>query len=524
VIPNRKRDLLQVRKYMLDAREELLVFARYMRPDNKRIATDPFATLYETAKHHAFMADKLEQLERGDIKRLILLVPPRHGKTELATKTFIPWVIGRNPTWSVINATYNTMFSGDLGRAIREIILDPRYLDIFPDMGLKMRSASAHRLETITDQLVMFVGRGGTITGRGGNLLVVDDPIKDRKEADSKQIRDQLWKWWTQVLSTRLMNDDGRILLIQTRWHEDDLAGRLTDPANPHYNAQEGKNWEVVNLPALATGDPANPDPLGRNEGEPLWPSRFSVGYLARLKNQDNRGFHALYQGEPSGGAGLFFEPADIVEYQSMKEVPANAVYYAASDHAVSTQQWADNSVFILFCVDEEDNIWIMPDTSINRLPADQAVELMIQLMGKYHPMFWWAETGHISKSIGPFLRKRMKELNYYSTSLIEVTPQFDKMARAQSIKGRMAMGKVRFPAWASWYSDARHQLLSFPAGGKDDFVDAMSMIGLGLNLQFRRRLATPKRVILPGTFGWLKEQSRKIDREHRIQKDREGW
>jgi len=274
-----------------------------------------------------------------------------------------------------------------------------------------------------------FVGRGGSLTGRGGHLLVIDDPIKDRKEADSNLIRDNLWTWYTQVFMTRAMVDDVRVLLIQTRWHEDDLVGRLTDPYNPSYSASEAKKWEVINLPALAMED----DPLGRNEGEPLWPSRFGVPYLQGMQTQDNRGFSALYQGEPAPDTGLFFAPSEIIEYQSMKQVPEHLRYYGASDHAVSTEQWTDKTCLMIFGVDDQDNIWIMPETTLSKQPSNIQVEVMLKLIKQYKPLFWFAERGHVTKSIGPFLRKRMTEVKVYS-SIVELTPVNDKQTRAQSI------------------------------------------------------------------------------------------
>lgn len=522
-IPPDRRKLLLAKRRVLLSRERLLPFAEHMRPDPKR-PHDPEASLYTVAPHLEAVSDELEKLERGDILRLIISMPPRTGKTELASKTFIPWCAGRNPRWSFIVATYNSAFSGDFGRAVRNMMTHPRYGDVFPAARLKQGHASAVRLETELGAVLAFVGRGGTITGRGGDLIVVDDPIKDRREADSASIREMLWQWWTQVLSSRLMSDTGRILLIQTRWSEDDLVGRLTDPRNDHYSEAEAARWTVVNFPALALDDPDRPDPLGRAPGEPLWPEKFSASYLAKLRSQDVRGFEALYQGQPAPREGLFFAQSDVIEYQSLKELPKNLRFYAASDHAISQAQFADKSAFIVFGVDDEDNIWIMPDSILTRISADQAVDVMLNLIKKYRPVFWWAERGHISRAIGPFLRKRMVEESVYA-SIVEVTPQQDKQARAASIKGRMAQGKVRFPAWAPWYQEVKNQILTFPAGAHDDFVDALSLMGLGLSLQVTARVSRRENTgPREWTFGWLMEQSRKKDLARRLETMRKGW
>lgn len=516
---DRRRKLLLAKRAILKSRTDLISFAQYMRPDMTAL-DDASRSAYMVSRHHDYIAKKLEALERGEIKRLIISCPPRHGKSELAQKTFVPWCMGRNPSWHVITATYNSTFAEDFGRAVRGMIDDPRYQNVFPGVALQDGAKSVGRIETQKGAVATFVGRGGSLTGRGGHLIVVDDPLKDRTEADSPTTRNSLWTWWTQVLSTRLMTEDGRILIIMTRWHDDDIVGRLTDPNNAHYNKREAARWTVINLPALA--EPG--DPLGREKNEPLWPQRFSTTYLAQVRNSDARGFSALYQGRPSPDEGLFFHPKDIVEYQSMKDIPQPVTMFAASDHAVSTQQWADKSAMLMFAVDADDHIWLHPDTILDKLNSEQTVERMLGLMERHRPLFWWAETGHITKSIGPFLRKRMIEKRVYS-ALVELAPVKDKQTRAQSIKGRMSMGMVHFPAWAPWYEEARHQILTFPAGSNDDFVDALSMVGLGLALQRTRKTRqTTSTAPKEGTLGWLKAQSHRQDIEKHLKRESEGW
>lgn len=515
---DRRRKLLKLKRAILQSRESLIPFARYIRPD----MTDPEnvdKSAYMVEPHHQLIADELEALEAGDTHNLIISVPPRHGKSELASNTFIPWFLGRNPYWSAIMATYNTHFAGDFGRRIKQIIEDPRYMQVFPDLMLDEKSKSANRMNTTNGGQITLVGRGGTLTGRGGHLLTVDDPIKDRKEADSQTIRDALWVWWTQVLSSRAMIDDVRRLLIMTRWTEDDLVGRITDPHNPHYSKSEASRWRVVNLPALAMED----DPLGRKVHEALWPHRFSVTYLANMREQDARGFSALYQGEPAPESGLFFGPSDIVEYQKMDDVPKDLRFYGASDHAISTEQWADDSVLGIFGVDEGGDVWVMPETRMEKLDAKMQVEVMLALIKKRKPLFWFAERGHITKSIGPFLRQRMQKDKVWA-SIMELTPVVDKQSRAQSIKGAMTGGRVHLPAFAPWYQKARRQILTFPAGSKDDFVDFLSMIGLGLQMQASAKPKKETKTYAPGTFGALKAEMRKRDMQTKLKQETEGW
>lgn len=494
---------LKRRRAALAAKDDLLDFARFMMPD----ANDPDDTdksQYITALHHRAIAAALEQVELGLIPRLIINVPPRHGKSQLSSRMFPAWYEGRHPEESIILATYSDKLSWDFGREVREIMEDSVYRQVFPDMAL--RTASVDRVETTEGGKLFFVGRGSAITGRGSIGLLIDDPIKDRVEADSLVTRNKLWSWYNQVAKTRLLSSVGWIVIIQTRWHEDDLVGRLTDPQNPDYSPVEGPKWKIIDLPALSLGVG---DPLGRKAGDALWPQRFPVQYLEEMRAADPRGFQALYQGSPTPEKGNFF-PADKIKTYGRNDRPPNdrLRFYASSDHAVSTTQDRDKTCCLMVGVDEDQNIWIMEDLVWAHISTDQTVERMIDLMAKYKPLYWWAERGHISKSIGPFLRKRMLERSTF-TSVCEVTPVHDKKSRAQSIMARMAMGMVYFPSFAPWWMEARQELLQFPFGARDDFVDALAWIGSGLGAQaspgaIRAKKQGPK----PGTLGWVKQSS----------------
>jgi predicted phage terminase large subunit-like protein len=311
-------------------------------------------------------------------------------------------------------------------------------------------------------------------------------------------------------------------VLIQTRWHESDLIGCLTDPANPYYNEREAAKWHMVDLPALAEDN----DILGRKPGDALWPEKFDKEFLESQKRTDPRGFMALYQGRPAPEDGIFFRADMLSEYHSPNARPKDEElrFYCASDHAVSTQQDRDRTCLLAFGVDKNDDIWIMPDSVWARIPTDRAVEQMCNLIRKYKPIFWFAEKGHISKSIGPFLRKRMVETKSYA-AIDEITPIGDKQSRAQSVLGRMSSGKIYFPAFASWWPEARSEILKFPAASHDDFVDALSMMGLGLLKQMRPR---SKQVQAPetsfGTGAWLHEMAKREKRKTEFSRARAGW
>ena len=495
---------LKRQRAIIDARDKLIPFARFLKPDPNHPDDTDFST-YEAARHHEVIAHALEAVEAGMIRRLIINCPPRHGKSELASRLFPAWYVGRNTGSSIISASYNEKFSWDFGREVRQILEDSAYRQIFPKV--RIHTASVDRIETESGSKLFFTGRGGSITGRGSVGLVLDDLLKDRVEADSPTTREKVWNWLNQVARTRLLTSKGWIVLINTRWHEDDVVGRLTDPHNASYSVTEAKKWRIIDLPAIARDH----DALGRKEGEALWPKRFPVEYLEDLREADPRGFQSLYQGSPTPEKGNFF-PGDCIMTYRPNEMPKHEDlrFYAASDHAVSTAQDRDKTCCGIIGIDKDSNIWVMPDLVWGRFTTDYVVERMIDLIAKFKPLYWWAERGHISKSIGPFLRKRMLERSIYA-SILEVTPTHDKKTRAQAIAARISQKMVYFPSFAPWWGEARDEMLKFPFGGHDDFVDMLAWVGLGLATQSIPARRKPKEVgPKVGTLGWIKQGDRR--------------
>lgn len=486
-------------KHAIECRKDFLKFVRFTMPDPSE-PDNLEASLYQDAKHHRAVCKVLEKVERGHIPRLLVTFPPRHGKSELISRRFIPWLMGKDPYRNVIFATYNEEFSADFGADCRSIMESPQYRQVFPNFEFRKGGASKSRIQTSAGGLSVYVGRGGSITGRGGDFVILDDPIKDSLEAQSPTLREQLWDWFTRVLMTRLMTHSASICIVQTRWHEDDLIGRLTDPMNPHYTPEEAEKWKLINLPAIAEED----DALKRKKGELLWPERFDHEFLSAQERLDPRGFAALYQQRPSPEDGDLFK-REYVQFYDRNKLPDRLRIYAASDHAVGIDKTRnDFTCLMVIGVDEDDNIYVL-DVYWERVPADKVVKAMLELIRKHKPLMWWAEKGHISKAIGPFLRKRMMETHTYC-SIQEVTPVANKIQRAQSIIGRMAMKKVFLPKVSPWTNKAVDELMKFPNGRFDDFVDTLAWIGMGLG-----RLAAPamarakKEIPKTGTLAWVK-------------------
>lgn len=519
--PTELRLLLQRKKAILRARNDLVAFAQFMMPVPDA-RDDVTLSLYRPAKHHRVLGAALEEVAAGKFRRLQITMPPRHGKTKLASHMFAAWYVGKFPEKSIIVATYSEKFAWDHGRAVRDLVESPLYRQIFPKVRLKSGSASVDRLETEQGGVLFFLGRGSGATGRGADVILLDDPTKDRAEADSPTVREKLWSWYTQVLQTRLMTKGGAIVIIQTRWHEDDLIGRLTDPQNPCYSLNEAKKWHVIDMPALARKG----DVLGRKLNEPLWPERFDEDYLNSIRETDIRGFQALYQGRPTPDEGSFFKAVSMRTYARMSDMPPKERlrFYCASDHAVSLEQGRDKTCIMAVGVDEHDQMWVQPDIFWRQADTQMAVEMMLAMMDKYQPLFWWAGKDHISKSIGPFLRKRMLERRIFC-SIEELPPIGDKLTRAQSIQARMSMMKVVFPGFTRWWADAHDQMLKFPQGAHDDFVDTIALFGIGLHKQRGQRVMKPKKEA-PAlmTYGWVIESAKREREQAREHRRAGGW
>ena len=415
---------------------------------------------YTIAPHHRLIADKLQAVERGEIKRLMIFVPPRHGKSTLSTIYFPAWYLGRNPDRQVISASYGDELAVDFGKQVRNQLLDPLYDKIFPGSAINRNDASAGHFTTLKKGVYNAMGVGGPGTGRGGHLFLIDDPVKNREDADSETKRRNAKEWYTSTAYTRLEKDDSAIIIILTRWHEDDLAGWIL-------REHSHENWTVINLPAIAEQN----DILGRKEGEPLWPEKFNKERLETIRRTVGvRDWNALFQQRPAPLEGDFFKHKHFQFYDRLPEI---VHYYGASDYAV-TADGGDYTIHMVLAVDQFDNIYLA-ELWRKQESSDVWVEILLDFMQKYKPLAWAEENGQIEKSVGPFINKRMMERRVYCTRE-QYTSAADKPTRAQSIRARAAMGKVYLPRHAPWLPDLIHELLTFPNGKNDDQVDTLSL------------------------------------------------
>lgn len=420
------------------ARQSLLAFTEYTNP------------LYKRAAHHELIARKLEAVERGEIDRLMIFMPPRHGKSELASKRFPAWCLGKDPKRQLIAASYNSDLANDFGRSVRNIVAEPEFGEVFPGVSLAPDSQAANRMNTNHGGAYVAAGVGTAVTGRGAHIALIDDPFKDREEADSERRRDLVWDWYRSTLYTRLM-PGGAIVLIQTRWHEDDLAGRLLE--------QEKDQWEVLELPAIG------------EHYDALWPEWYPRDVLDRIQSTIGpREWSALYQQRPQPDEGTFFKRE---WFKSTERLPA-VRYYGSSDYAV-TDAGGDFTVHRVWGIDAQGDIYRI-DGWRGQTASDEWIERKLDLIAKWKPLCWFGEGGVIQKAVEPMLRRRMRERSVHCR-LEWLSSIHDKPTRARSFQAMASMGRVKFERGADL-----SEFLVFPAGKHDDEVDTASLIGRAID------------------------------------------
>jgi len=386
----------------------------------------------------------------------MLLVPPRHGKSELASIRLPAWFLGRQPHKQFLSVSATEGLASDFGRAVRNTIAGPEYRAIF-DTRLAEDSQAKGKWHTSAGGIYYSLGIGGSVLGRGGDSILIDDPYASMADALSELTRKNVWDWYTGTAYNRLM-PGGSIVVINHRMHEDDLCGRLLAQ-----QAAGGDRWEVVELPAI------------KEDGSALWPDAYPLEALERIrKNSQARFWSALYQQRPAPEEGDYFKADWLKPYEKVPSLDTLRVY-GGSDYAV-TADGGDYTVHAVVGIDPEGRMYLL-DLWRKQTASDEWIEAFCDLVKQWKPMGWAEEQGQIRSGVGPFLDKRQRERKAY-VSREQFPTRGDKAVRAQSIRGRMALEGLYVPVNAAFYPDLRAELLSFPAGKHDDQVDALGLVG----------------------------------------------
>lgn len=464
-----------------------------------------FEPQYEAGWFHKVLAETLMQFLEDVVAkkspRLLLTVPPRHGKSMQASQYFPAFGLGLHPWLEFINCSYAQSLQMDFSRKIQEIVRSPDFSLLFDGLRIMKNNESVERWGLAdktgrrTGGGVLAAGVGGPITGRGAHILLIDDPVKNREEAESITVREATKAWYSSTAYTRLAPGGG-VLVIQTRWHDDDLSGWLLREMEEAQKEaielgewpEDSDKWKHLDFPAIATHDEKY-----RKKGEALHPERYPIGALKKIrKTLAPRDWAALYQQNPQVEEGAYFSKNMIRYYKH--NPPKYLDIYAAGDLAISKKEHADYTVFLVAGVDENENIYML-DSYKGRWNADEIIDVIFDIHRKWKPRRFGLEKGHISMAMDSALQMRIKAAKMYDLQVEALPPgKADKELRARSIQGLMAFGKVHWPDGALWVDDFLNEMLRFPNGVKDDCVDAAAWIGKMLATQGYIGTGRPKK------------------------------
>lgn len=433
---------------------------------------------YEPAPHHELLITELEALERGDFDTLLVFMPPGSAKSTYVNFLFPAWFVARNPTLNVITASHNSELAERWGRKTRNLLMESSAL---LNVALSNDSTAAYRWATSAGGEYYAVGVGVGIAGFRADLGIIDDPFGSREDAESKRIRQKVWDWYVDDLTSRL-KPGARRVVMHTRWHDDDLAGRVMRQLD-----SLGRKYKLLCLPAEAGLD----DPLGRKPGEMLWddPGGYDFGSVLRARKQDSdrRTWASLYQQNPVPDEGDYFKAEWLRPYEQAPNRDMLRIY-GGSDYAV-TADGGDYTVHCVVGLDPDGKMYLL-DLWRKQAASDEWVEAFCDLVKKWKPMAWAEEQGQIRSGIGPFLERRMRERQAY-IAREQFPTRGDKAVRAQSIRGRMALEGLYVPVNAPWRNEFEAELLRFPAGVHDDQVDALGLVGQLLDNMLRGNAPT---------------------------------
>jgi|TARA_R100000664_G_C2758694_1_gene147825 predicted phage terminase large subunit-like protein len=422
----------------------------------------PFAHhVYENfieGAHHRVIADKLEKVARGELKRLIINMPPRHSKSEFASYLMPAWFLGRNPKLKIIQATHNTELAVRFGRKVRDLIADPQYKDIFPDTNLKEDNKSAGKWQTDKGGEYFAAGVGAAVTGRGADLFVIDDPHSEQ-DAMSEGAFDQAYEWYTSGPRQRLQ-PGGSIIIVMTRWGKKDLTGRLIAAQGGDIMADK---WEVVEFPAILPSD------------KPLWPEFWNKDALLSIKGSLPVGkWNAQWQQTPTTSESAIVK-REWWQMWEKEDIPPCKYILQAYDTAFSKKESADYSAITTWGVFQPEEGG--PDHII-LLDAQRDRWNFPELKNKAYEEYEYWEPDMViieAKATGTPL---IDELRLRGIPALGFSPGKgkDKITRMHMVAPLFEAGVVWAPEDKKFADEVIEEVVSFPNGDYDDFCDSMTL------------------------------------------------
>jgi predicted phage terminase large subunit-like protein len=429
------------------------------------------------ADHHVLILETIERVITGELPRAMFFLPPGSAKSTYGSVVAPTWAMGKYPGIKIILSSYGSDLARKHGRRARQIARSMTFRSVF-QTTISSETAAADEWALTNGSEYLACGILSGITGNRANGIIVDDPIKGRQEADSDTVRARTWDVYQEDLRTRLI-PGGWEIIISTRWHEDDLSGRILpdnyDGETGLIRCKDGRDWYIVCIPAQAE---RVDDPLGRKVGEYLWPEWFSEKHFEPFK-VNSRTWNALFQQRPQPEQGTFFQREWFHRYEPI-QYPALVHYYGSSDYAVTEEEQADFTEHGIIALDHVSDIWIK-DWWRGQTESVKWIERQIDLIARYKPFCWFGEKGVIKRALHPYIRKRMQERDTYCRMEF-IAPIKDKPTRARALQARAASGKVHLPVGPMGDMILDH-LLKFPTGKKyDHTVDVLSLFCLALD------------------------------------------
>ncbi|WP_415783236.1 phage terminase large subunit [Alkalicoccus chagannorensis] len=450
-------------------------FTRYTFPD------------YAPSWHHHLLASYLDEFVFGDIDRLMVFMPPRYGKSELVSRRLPSFIFGNDPEAQIISASYGSDLASRMNRDVQRIVDSPTYHDLFPqttlnDSNVRSVANGSYLRNSDIFEIVGHRGTykssgvGGAITGMGMTYGIIDDPIKNRQDAESPTIREGIWDWYISTFYTRL-EKGGKILITLTRWHEDDLAGRLLEKQDKDPKADQ---WTVLNLPAIAE-EPIHPeDP--RKEGEALWPEKYPKEELLKIKaTVGSYEWNAMHQQRPAAADGnlfkrpyfRYFTARDGLFYlerpgSTDRKVARDDCYiFQTCDPAGSTKTTADYFVMATWAMTPHHELLLL-DVYRDKLEGPDQPELFRQSYQRWYPVLQGVEPANMGLTLYQTLQRT-------GLPVVELKPDKDKVTRALPMAAKYEAGQVYHPYAAEFVEAFEKELLGFPNGKNDDQVDVTS-------------------------------------------------
>jgi len=401
---------------------------------------------YVYAEHLQILNDALMKVADGTIKRLMVTMPPRHGKSELCSKYFPAWYLGQHPECRVILSSYEAGFAAEWGHKVRELINEYGKLMQEPLM-VDPSSHAKNRWDLYMHKGGMqTAGVGGAITGKGAKILIIDDPVKNSEQAFSQVYRDKAKEWYRSTAFTRL-EPDGAVILIQTRWHEDDLGGWLLSDSK--------EDWTVIDMPAIS------------EEGNALWPDRFNIERLNQIKYEvGDYWFSAMYQQKPQPPEGGILKRSWLKYYDDIEM--SNAVKYTGWDLAISQKETADYTCSCTVAVKPDGHIYII-DWSRDRIDFPTQRKMVIQQQAHHNSAIIGIEDNAYQAALPQSLAK-------YRLPIKTRTAVKDKVIKIQSTFTLFNQGLVHLPNDHHLLKEFENEYMYFPTGTHDDMLDATEM------------------------------------------------